>query len=40
MALTVEMITFDCEDPERLAEWWASAVDGTGNAVAPGLFVP
>ena len=37
MTLSVEMITFDCDDPERLADWWARAVDGTVNPVAPGL---
>jgi hypothetical protein len=38
MALKVEMITFDCDDPVKLAEWWARAVDGTINPVAPGFF--
>ncbi|MET0900145.1 MAG: VOC family protein [Mycobacterium sp.] len=38
-SLTVEMITFDSADPDRLAAWWAQAVDGTVNAVAPGEFV-
>ena len=39
MALSVENITFDSTDPDRLAEWWARAVDGTVNALAPGFFV-
>jgi predicted enzyme related to lactoylglutathione lyase len=39
MTLKVESITFDCDDPDRLADWWAKAVDGTINAVAPGFFV-
>jgi predicted enzyme related to lactoylglutathione lyase len=39
MALSVENITFDSTDPDRLAEWWAHAVDGTINALAPGFFV-
>jgi predicted enzyme related to lactoylglutathione lyase len=39
MALNVEMITFDCDDPDKLADWWARALDGTVNAVAPGFFV-
>jgi predicted enzyme related to lactoylglutathione lyase len=39
MALKVEMVTFDCDDPDKLADWWASAVDGQVNAVAPGFFV-
>ena len=38
MALKVEMITFDRDDPDKLADWWARAVDGTVNAVAPGFF--
>jgi hypothetical protein len=39
MALNVESITFDCDDPEKLADWWAQAVDGTIKPVAPGFFV-
>ena len=39
MALKVEMVTFDCDEPDKLAEWWARAVDGTVNPVAPGFFV-
>jgi predicted enzyme related to lactoylglutathione lyase len=39
MALNVEMITFDCDDPDKLEDWWARALDGTVNAVAPGFFV-
>jgi predicted enzyme related to lactoylglutathione lyase len=39
MALSVEMITFDCSDPDTLAQWWAQAVDGQVNAFAPGEFV-
>ena len=39
MTLAAQMITFDCDDPERLADWWAKAVDGTVNPVAPGFFV-
>ncbi|MCW2690724.1 MAG: glyoxalase [Mycobacterium sp.] len=39
MTLTVETITFDCADPGRLADWWAQAVDGTVQVVAPGEFV-
>ncbi|OBH12295.1 VOC family protein [Mycobacterium sp. E3247] len=29
MALSVEMITFDCHDPARLAAWWAEQFGGT-----------
>jgi hypothetical protein len=39
MALKTESITFDTTDPEKLAEWWARAVDGTVNPVAPPFFV-
>ena len=39
MTLSVEMITFDCADPDTLAGWWAQAVDGSLNAFAPGEFV-
>ena len=39
MPLAVETITFDCADPNTLAQWWAKAVDGQVNAVAPGEFV-
>jgi predicted enzyme related to lactoylglutathione lyase len=39
MALNVESITFDSDDPEKLADWWAQAVDGTIKPVAPGFFV-
>jgi Glyoxalase-like domain len=39
MALDVVNITFDSTDPDKLAEWWARAVDGTVNALAPGFFV-
>ena len=39
MTLAIEMVTFDCTDPDRLAQWWANAVGGELNAVAPGDFV-
>jgi Glyoxalase-like domain len=39
MTLKVESITFDCTDPEKLADWWARAVDGQVKPVAPGFFV-
>jgi predicted enzyme related to lactoylglutathione lyase len=39
MVLKTENVTFDCDDPETLADWWARAVDGTINPVAPGFFV-
>jgi len=28
MSLSMEMITVDCTDPQRLAQWWAQAVEG------------
>lgn len=39
MSLAVEMITFDCDDPDTLAQWWAQAVDGEVQTWAPGEFV-
>jgi predicted enzyme related to lactoylglutathione lyase len=39
MAMTVEMITFDCTDPDALAQWWAEAVGGEVTPFAPGEFV-
>lgn len=39
MALTTENITFDTTDPEGLAAWWAGALDGQVNPIAPPFFV-
>ncbi|TFV57212.1 VOC family protein [Mycobacterium sp. PS03-16] len=39
MAMTVEMITIDCDDPDALSAWWADAIGGEVNALAPGEFV-
>ncbi|MCZ8378019.1 VOC family protein [Mycobacterium sp. CPCC 205372] len=39
MALRVETLTFDCDDPDGLAAWWAEALGGDVNAVVPGEFV-
>ena len=39
MSLDVAMVTIDCSDPDALAGWWAEAVGGDVNAVAPGEFV-
>lgn len=39
MAMTVEMITVDCTDPDALAQWWAQAAGGEVNVFAPGEFV-
>jgi hypothetical protein len=38
MTLDVSMITFDCTDPDVLAQWWAQAVGSTAETVAPGYF--
>ena len=37
--LTVEMITFDCLDPDNLAQWWSRVLDAPVHPVAPGEFV-
>ena len=39
MALSVEMITVDCADPQRLAQWWADAVGGSPMPIVAGEFV-
>ena len=39
MTLSVEMITFDCTDPDALAQWWAQALGGEVKVFAPGEFV-
>ncbi|MEW5811207.1 MAG: VOC family protein [Actinomycetota bacterium] len=39
MSLDIAMITIDCADPDVLAGWWAEALAGEVNAVAPGEFV-
>jgi hypothetical protein len=39
MTLDIATVTFDCADPDGLAEWWAGALGGDVNAVAPGNFV-
>ncbi len=39
MTLSVEMITFDCAEPDTLAQWWAQAIKADVNAVVPGEFV-
>jgi predicted enzyme related to lactoylglutathione lyase len=39
MALKTENITFDTPDPEGLADWWARALDGHVNPIAPPFFV-
>jgi predicted enzyme related to lactoylglutathione lyase len=33
------MITIDCEDPDRLAAWWAQAVGGSPAPIVAGEFV-
>jgi predicted enzyme related to lactoylglutathione lyase len=39
MALKVEMVTFDCADPAKLAGWWADQFDGKPQELIPGEFV-
>ncbi|BBX76115.1 VOC family protein [Mycobacterium shinjukuense] len=39
MALTVEMVTFDCADPAKLAGWWAEQFGGKTHELLPGEFI-
>jgi hypothetical protein len=39
MSLSLEMITVDCTDPARLAQWWAEAVGGSVVPLPGGDFV-
>ena len=39
MDLTAEMVTFDCTDPARLAQWWSTALGGKVVPVVPGEFL-
>jgi predicted enzyme related to lactoylglutathione lyase len=39
MILSVEMITVDSLDPDRLAAWWARVLRGEVTVVIPGEFV-
>jgi predicted enzyme related to lactoylglutathione lyase len=39
MALNVEMVTFDCSDPAKLAGWWAQQFGGTTQELLPGEFI-
>ena len=39
MALKVEMVTFDCSDPAKLAGWWAQQFDGETQELIPGEFI-
>lgn len=38
MGLNVEMVTFDCRDPARLAGWWAEQFGGTTHDILAGEF--
>jgi predicted enzyme related to lactoylglutathione lyase len=38
MALNVEMVTFDCSDPAKLASWWAEQFGGTTQELLAGEF--
>ena len=37
--LSLEMVTVDCADPRRLAQWWAEAVGGSVVDLPGGDFV-
>jgi hypothetical protein len=39
MSLSIEMITVDCVDPARLAQWWAAAISGEAAVLAIGDFL-
>lgn len=39
MTLAAVNITFDTTDPDRLAAWWAEALNGQVRPLAPGDFV-
>lgn len=39
MSLSLEMITIDCTDPQRLSEWWATAIGGSVVFLTGGDFV-
>jgi len=39
MALNVEMVTFDCGDPAKLAGWWAAQFGGIAQELLPDEFV-
>jgi len=39
MSLEIATVTFDCEDPDALAAWWAGVLGTEVNAVVPGEFV-
>jgi predicted enzyme related to lactoylglutathione lyase len=38
MTLKVEMVTFDCGDPAKLAGWWAQHFGGETQEMIPGEF--
>jgi predicted enzyme related to lactoylglutathione lyase len=39
MTLKVEMVTFDCTDPGKLARWWGEQLGGEVSDWVPGEFV-
>lgn len=39
MSLSMEMVTVDCTDPQRLAAWWAEAIEGSVVNLPGGDFV-
>jgi predicted enzyme related to lactoylglutathione lyase len=38
MTLNVDMVTFDCGDPARLAGWWAEQFGGTTHVILADEF--
>ncbi|WP_225754760.1 VOC family protein [Actinotalea sp. Marseille-Q4924] len=38
-ALTIGMVTFDCQDPRALAAWWADRLEGRVAADHDGEYV-
>jgi predicted enzyme related to lactoylglutathione lyase len=38
VSLSLEMVTVDCVDPDRLARWWVDAIGGSVVVLGPGEF--
>ncbi len=39
MGIRVSNVTFDCDNPGRVAEFWSSALDGTVETRVPNAFL-
>lgn len=39
MGIRVSNVTFDCDNPGRVAEFWAAALDGTVETRVPNAFL-